>query len=461
MAYGFTIRNINLEETIMWYINGNYVYDTYNWPLNISWDYNSNSNSWSTSSIDFDYSLEFSMYIPSWITATNNEDYGYTSNCTCSVNIRGQNMTVRIVPTSNSSGSVYINIAFKLINNTYNTYSTSLSIGNNYYNIKFVATYQTYGSVSFTPSTLDFGNVKINEPITKEITVTIRNSYTKSNYFYGLIGASNYDNNVFYITSHSIYNGIKSDQFTYNSTTYTTYTVALPIKFTPKYFGEQQYQIELSYYGCFNGDGTKYFYSKLIVKANVEPQTDTSVVTGSDGKIYLGNILLADSSNSLPIGAIIMFYGSTSNIPSGWALCDGKTHNGITTPNLTDRFIIGCSTNNPVGKNGGSINSTKDALIDSLNQNYFSKINLSHYHRINFQESSFKFGDNANKRPIVQTSTTPAWTGDYAVFNNVFTSYAWSNNSTSSGSRLSFGSDNPTKFPLPAFYALAFIMKIS
>lgn len=52
----------------------------------------------------------------------------------------------------------------------------------------------------------------------------------------------------------------------------------------------------------------------------------------------------------VPIGGIIMWSGSTTAIPSGWALCNGS--NG--TPNLRDRFIVGAGQTYSVGANGGS-----------------------------------------------------------------------------------------------------------
>lgn len=458
MALGFVVNDIYLND-IVWYIN-DMSNDSQSRSINITWNYHLDINN-----ADFTpYNpLSFSIDIPSWITVEYDEDYYGNTNDTVNVkvDVRTNYINVTISSSQYTDGEVNLHFTFTLKNKTQNNYTSRFYIGSKYYTWRFNATYWTNGNVSFKPYTLDFGNVKINETNTKNVTITVSNTYTTSKYFSGSVSANNYDYAVFQISSNLVINGTKKNQFTYNSVTYTTYEVSLPIKFTPKYFGEQQYRIELSYYNCFNNNNTASIYSKLTVKANVQSQTDTTVVTGGDGKIYLGNVLLADSSNSLPIGAIIMFYGNTSNIPSGWALCDGKTHNGVTTPNLTDRFIIGCSINNPVGKSGGQINSTKDALLDKLNQNYFQKTNLSHYHRINFQETSWRFGDDANGRPVPQTATTPTWSGDYAIFNNVFTSYDWSNNSTSSGSRLSFGSDTPTKFPLPAFYALAFIMKIS
>jgi hypothetical protein len=45
--------------------------------------------------------------------------------------------------------------------------------------------------------------------------------------------------------------------------------------------------------------------------------------------------------NILPKGSIIMWYGALDTIPTGWALCDGHLVNGIQTPDLTKRFVMG------------------------------------------------------------------------------------------------------------------------
>ena len=63
---------------------------------------------------------------------------------------------------------------------------------------------------------------------------------------------------------------------------------------------------------------------------------------------------LATQAN-LPIGAIIMWSGSTdptSGLPYGWVLCDGSTYPvgstgaTITTPDLRSKFIVGASNAN-------------------------------------------------------------------------------------------------------------------
>lgn len=54
-------------------------------------------------------------------------------------------------------------------------------------------------------------------------------------------------------------------------------------------------------------------------------------------------------SPKIPFGVICMWYGAISNIPDGWALCDGT--NG--TPDLRDRFIVGAGGNYSEGNTGG------------------------------------------------------------------------------------------------------------
>ena len=80
----------------------------------------------------------------------------------------------------------------------------------------------------------------------------------------------------------------------------------------------------------------------------------------------------------MPIGTIIMFNGTASNIPAGWAICDGN--NG--TPNLTDRFI---KAGNIAGTTGGADSFT--LTVSNL---------PAHSH--NVLKSFYGRSDNANDR---------------------------------------------------------------
>ena len=76
--------------------------------------------------------------------------------------------------------------------------------------------------------------------------------------------------------------------------------------------------------------------------------------TDSGLSVYVGHGLQCDQENGVSLapghsferGMILMFSGT--NIPPGWALCDGNSG----TPNLIDRFNIG-GKNDDVGKTGG------------------------------------------------------------------------------------------------------------
>jgi hypothetical protein len=56
--------------------------------------------------------------------------------------------------------------------------------------------------------------------------------------------------------------------------------------------------------------------------------------------------LLEKGQPLIPKGTIILWSGSANAIPNGWTLCDGN--NG--TPNLKDRFVIGCGGSYKVNK---------------------------------------------------------------------------------------------------------------
>ena len=53
---------------------------------------------------------------------------------------------------------------------------------------------------------------------------------------------------------------------------------------------------------------------------------------------------------AVPVGGIIMWSGAIVSIPTNWSLCNGTGG----TPNLTDKFIIGSGSTYSIGDTGGS-----------------------------------------------------------------------------------------------------------
>ena len=62
-----------------------------------------------------------------------------------------------------------------------------------------------------------------------------------------------------------------------------------------------------------------------------------------------GILLGQGGGGSIPTGLICMWSGSSSNIPNGWALCNGNNN----TPDLRDKFVLGAGKDYSVGATGG------------------------------------------------------------------------------------------------------------
>ncbi|MBQ9432239.1 MAG: tail fiber protein [Kiritimatiellae bacterium] len=77
-----------------------------------------------------------------------------------------------------------------------------------------------------------------------------------------------------------------------------------------------------------------------------------------NGNISAGTSGTLSGYGSIPKGGIIMWSGAASNIPDGWALCNGQKVNGVTTPDLRDRFIAGAGNLYAVGEKGGQMSVT-------------------------------------------------------------------------------------------------------
>ena len=85
-------------------------------------------------------------------------------------------------------------------------------------------------------------------------------------------------------------------------------------------------------------EGTSFAPTDNVLSTNVRDAIDE--VAGLAKSVDIGGYMK---------GMIVMWSGSTSNIPAGWALCDGK--NG--TPDLRGRFVIGAGGDYSPGNTGG------------------------------------------------------------------------------------------------------------
>ena len=102
----------------------------------------------------------------------------------------------------------------------------------------------------------------------------------------------------------------------------------------------------------------------LTVAGNISGSGTLQVETIDLGTANNTSALVATSTGlvqkiaaaPVPLGGIIMWSGTIANIPSGWRLCETGVGavNGITIPDLTDKFIMGAGDTFNPGDTGGS-----------------------------------------------------------------------------------------------------------
>jgi microcystin-dependent protein len=151
---------------------------------------------------------------------------------------------------------------------------------------------------------------------------------------------------------------------------------------------------------------------------------------------------------SVPIGCILMWSGNSSNVPNGWAICDGRTVNGYITPNLSGRFIICSGTGYNSGTTGGS--ATRTLTVENMPAHtHTGTTNNDGAHKHTVQLSS----GNAGRNHIQHSSGNHVATSETNDVNTTLSAHThnFTTNSTGSGTAFSI---------VPQYYSLIYIMKV-
>ncbi len=217
------------------------------------------------------------------------------------------------------------------------------------------------------------------------------------------------------------------------------------------------------------GIGTSTPGTQLEVAGQVK------ITGGSPG---IGKVLTSDASglatwqSPFPPGIIVMWAGTISTIPAGWALCDGTSG----TPNLSDKFILGVSSSSEdPGATGGahSYNLTASQL-PSHTHTFTTSTGGSHSHTFTTNSSgahthSF-FWDASAKNDCsgVSAVITGASSGNCGTAyspNPTEGTHTHTGTSDAGGSHNHTGTTDPTGSGgsidnRPAYYKLAYIMKL-
>jgi len=196
--------------------------------------------------------------------------------------------------------------------------------------------------------------------------------------------------------------------------------------------------------------------------------------------------------NLFPKGTIIMFNGSSDDIPKGWAICDGT--NG--TPNLIDKFIKAStsvyestdsdSQDYPVVLNSSNTPSSDHTHTITIPGSFVTVSIPAHNHALKYVKVSkrkrVETGDGELAKDVhfagvgsiykgeeswdAKTGTggivvSSEFDGRDIVSSESLEGTAYISSSTiTSGSTTSSGGSNTLEIKLPRYYALIFIMKI-
>tara|TARA_B100001027_G_scaffold214786_1_gene187582 strand:+ start:1199 stop:2755 length:1557 start_codon:yes stop_codon:yes gene_type:complete len=166
---------------------------------------------------------------------------------------------------------------------------------------------------------------------------------------------------------------------------------------------------------------------------------------------FTGDITKNGSGGLIPSGGIIMWSGAVSNIPNGWVICNGVHP----TPDLRGKFIIGAGGEESVGNTGGS-NSISLSGDNLPSHNHTVEIYHSgeHSHAQHTRNDDFN-GIGGDRGPSWGGYDAPDYKGYTHTWNNIDT--AGRHNHTGSIGHTGGGDPFDNR---PAYYALAYIMKI-
>ena len=205
------------------------------------------------------------------------------------------------------------------------------------------------------------------------------------------------------------------------------------------------------------------------------PATFLGITVGNDSEMIPRQRIasvpyaLSSAGSSLPAGGIIMWSGAISDIPSGWAICDGT--NG--TPDLRNRFVVGAGGSYNVQTTGGE--ATHVLTVAEMPNHTHS--GPRHRHRVD-PPATTSSGQSASHHHNFPASnenggSSSAWnrtaTGSIDGYHNTGNA---SNDHTHSVNIAPFWSDYEGTGTtgsrgggvghnnLPPYYALAFIMKL-
>ena len=169
----------------------------------------------------------------------------------------------------------------------------------------------------------------------------------------------------------------------------------------------------------------------ISTKANLQSPEFTGTPTAPTATAGTSSTQIATTAfvtaNSVPSGAILLWSGSIASIPTGFVLCDGNN----STPDLTDRFVVGAGNTYDPEDTGGSA----DAVV------------VSHTHSVTDPGHTHSVPNSGSQNNSFDSGTT--------VGNDT----TGTSGSATTGISIASAGESGTNKNLPPYFALAYIMK--
>lgn len=164
-------------------------------------------------------------------------------------------------------------------------------------------------------------------------------------------------------------------------------------------------------------------------------------------------------TDGVPQGVIVMWSGYNANIPTGWALCNGQTVNGVKTPDLRGRFIYGAESDR-----WADLGQTLEGLTwhtgEVNDASYKTTLTIrdtdlpQHTHNISANSEYFAIASNRGLEEVGDGNHgAHAWDSGSMQYEKI---YSTQKNTGCGASFKTF----EIAVPKPSFYTLAFIMKV-
>lgn len=193
----------------------------------------------------------------------------------------------------------------------------------------------------------------------------------------------------------------------------------------------------------------------IVFRTNGNGIVNTNTDVSADGNISANGKIQENGNDLIPAGVIVMWSGNPSNIPAGWALCDG----GGGRPDLRGRFVVGYDAGdgdyNAVGDNGGAKTVTLSQAQMPAHSHGSGSLGTNtaggHNHTYSIAVGSGSLGSITRMPNFITNNAGGAYNGTTAT--NGDHSHTISGNTASAGS----GQAHENR---PPYYTLAYIIKL-